>query len=66
MISRLFQFGKGGRTNQTRQAAAMAKRKAPTISGGMTSVAILAAALLMPQISITAMMAPISSRLSGE
>src|SRR5690606_16450045 len=65
MISRLFQFGNGGRTNQTRQAAAMAKRSAPVISGGRISVATLAAALFTPQITSTATMAAISSGVSG-
>src|SRR5690606_36456884 len=61
----LFQFGNGGRTNQTRQAAAMAKRKAPVINGGSTSVATLAAALFTPQMTRTATMAAISSGVSA-
>ena len=62
MISKLFQLGNGGRTNGTRQAAARAKRIAPISSGGKTSVPTLAAALLTPQITTTAMMARISGR----
>src|SRR5690606_3969495 len=65
MISRLFQFGNGGRTNQTRQAAAMAKRSAPVISGGSISVATLAAALFTPQMTRTATIAAISSGVSA-
>ena len=62
MISRLFQFGNGGRTNGTRQAAASANRIAPISSGGNTSVPTLAAALFTPQITTTAIMARISGR----
>ena len=43
----------------------MANRIAPVSSGGKTSVATLAAALLAPQITTMATMAPISARLSG-
>ena len=65
MISRLFQFGNGGRTNGIRQAAAMANLKAAISSGGRVSVPNLAAALLTPQITTTAMMARISTDDSG-
>ena len=60
--SRLFQSGNGGRTKPTRQTVAMANRKAPTSSGGRLSVASLPAALLMPQTTMIARIAPISSR----
>src|SRR3989344_5884360 len=65
MSSRLFQLGKGGRTNGTRQTAAMANRNAPVNKGGRVSVASLAAALLTPQITTTAAMAAISATVSA-
>ncbi|UQV19934.1 hypothetical protein MU852_05165 [Brevundimonas albigilva] len=43
----------------------MAKRNAPTSSGGIVSVASLPAALLTPQVTMIARMAAISSAVRG-
>src|SRR3954470_19913914 len=65
MAARRLDHGNGGLRNGARNARARAKRRAPTIIGGSSAVATLAAALFRPQVRMMAAMARRSSAVRG-
>src|SRR3954468_5143005 len=65
MASMRLDHGNGGFRNGNRKARARAKRRAPTIIGGSSAVATLAAALFRPQVRMMAAMARRSIAVRG-
>src|SRR4051812_24916776 len=65
MASMRLDHGNGGFRNGNRKARARAKRRAPTIIGGSSAVATLAAALFKPQVRMIAAMAKRSRAVRG-